>query len=42
MPIAWDELDTIKPNQITMKKAVKKVNEENPWKDFFDTHQKLK
>ena len=42
MPIAWEELDTIKPNQITMKKALKKVTETNPWQDFFTAHQKLK
>jgi len=42
MPILWEELDTIKPNQITMKKALKKVSEGNPWKDFFEVSQKLK
>jgi len=42
MPIFWEELDSIKPNQITMKKAIKKVNEGNPWKDFFNIQQRLK
>jgi len=42
MPIAWEELDNIKPNSITMKKALQKVAESNPWKDFFTINQKLK
>lgn len=42
MPIAWEELDKIKPNQITMKKAILKAEETDPWKDFFTVKQKLK
>lgn len=34
-PISWKELDTIKPNEITLKKALKKLKEPNPWKNFF-------
>lgn len=35
-PIRWDELDKIKPNEINIKKALKKILEEDPWKDFFE------
>ena len=34
-PISWDELDKIKPNEINIKKALKKIKEKDPWKDFF-------
>ena len=35
MPIAWNELDKIKPNEITLKKALKKIKERDPWQNFF-------
>ena len=35
-PISWSELDKIKPNQITLRKALKKITEKDPWKDFFN------
>lgn len=35
MPISWDELDKIKPNGITLKKAIKMLNDKDPWKNFF-------
>lgn len=35
-PISWNELDKIKPNSITLKKALKKLKEKDPWKNFFD------
>lgn len=34
-PIAWNELDTIKPNEITMKDALKRIKQKDPWRDFF-------
>ena len=34
-PISWNELDKIKPNEITLRKALKKLKEPNPWKNFF-------
>ena len=34
-PIRWDELDKIKPDEITLKKALEKIKEKNPWNDFF-------
>lgn len=40
MPIAWDDLDKIKPNEVTMKNYKKYLN--NAWEDFFNTTQKLK
>lgn len=36
MPIAWKDLDKIKPNEITMKKAIERLKLRDPWKDFFD------
>ncbi len=36
MPITWKELDKIKPNEITMKKAIERLKLRDPWKDFFD------
>jgi len=35
-PISWDELNTIKPNSITLKKALKKIKEKDPWINFWD------
>ena len=35
-PIRWDELDKIKPNEITMKEALKRIKNKDPWKDFFE------
>ena len=34
-PIRWDELDKIKPNEITLDVAVKKIKEKDPWAGFF-------
>jgi len=34
-PISWSELDKIKPNQITLRKALKKITEKDPWAYFF-------
>jgi len=34
-PISWKELDKVKPNEITMKEALKKIRNKNPWSDFF-------
>jgi len=36
MPIKWSELDKVKPNEITIKEAIKRLNRVDPWKDFFD------
>ena len=34
-PISWKELDKIKPNEITIKEALKRIKLKDPWKDFF-------
>ena len=34
MPISWDELNKIKPDGITMKIALKKIKQKDPWKGF--------
>jgi len=34
-PISWSELDKIKPNEITIKEALKRIKKNDPWKDFF-------
>lgn len=35
IPISWEELNKIKPNEITIKKALKKIEEKDPWHNFF-------
>lgn len=35
IPIKWSELDKIKPNDITIKEAVKRLKRKDPWEDFF-------
>lgn len=35
MPIKWSELDKIKPNEITINEAIKRLKRKEPWKDFF-------
>lgn len=39
MPIAWEDLDKIKPNQINLKNYKKYLN--NSWKNFFNINQTL-
>ena len=34
MPIKWSELDKVKPDEITMDKAIKRLNRVDPWKGF--------
>ncbi|MBQ3021175.1 MAG: non-homologous end-joining DNA ligase [Bacilli bacterium] len=34
-PISWNELDKIKPNSITLKKALEKIKGKDPWKGFY-------
>lgn len=41
MPILWQDLTKIKPNQINIKNY-KKYIKSNPWQDFFIIKQKLK
>ena len=35
MPISWNELDKIKPNEITLKKTLERIKLKDPWIDFF-------
>ena len=34
MPIKWSELDKIKPDEITIDKAIMRLNRVDPWKNF--------
>ena len=34
MPIAWNELDKIKPDEITMEEAIKRLKRKDPWQNF--------
>lgn len=36
MPISWNELDEIAPNDIDIFKAVERLKKKDPWEDFFD------
>lgn len=35
-PIFWSELNTIKPNSITIKNIKERLKKKDPWNDFFD------
>ena len=34
MPIAWNELDKVKPDEITIEKAIKRLKRKDPWKNI--------
>ena len=36
MPIKWSELDKIKPDEIDINAALKRLSRTNPWHDFWD------
>lgn len=38
MPITWNELDKIKPNEITIDKAITRLKKKDPWEDFFTSN----
>jgi bifunctional non-homologous end joining protein LigD len=42
MPIAWDELETVAPDGISMADALARIGGNDPWKDFFRNDQVLK
>ena len=42
MPIAWEELDSVAPDGITMAEALKRIGGDDPWKGFFRNDQVLK
>lgn len=41
MPIAWDELDEIVPDDIDMNEAVGRLAKDDPWDGFFKTRQTI-
>lgn len=42
MPIAWEELETVAPDGISMADALQRIGANDPWKDFYKNHQILK
>ena len=36
MPIKWSELDKVKPDEVTIDLALKRLKRKDPWIDFFD------
>lgn len=36
MPIKWSELDKVKPSEITIDDALKRLKRKDPWEGFFD------
>ncbi|MDF2949495.1 MAG: ligase [Sedimentibacter sp.] len=42
MPIEWEELDTVAPDSINIMEALLRLEEKDPWKDFFQNNQMLK
>ncbi len=42
MPISWNELDKIAPNEINAKSALERIEKPDPWRDFFKVKQNLK
>jgi bifunctional non-homologous end joining protein LigD len=42
MPIAWEELDRVAPDAVTMAEALLRIKGDDPWKDFYNNNQMLK
>lgn len=42
VPISWEELDTIAPDGVDMFGAIQRLNQPDPWSDFFKSDQRLK
>ena len=42
MPIAWEELDDVAPNGVTLENVEKRLEKEDPWKNFFEVDQGLR
>ena len=38
MPIRWSELGKVKPNEITIEMALKRLKRKDPWENFFDVN----
>ena len=39
MPISWQELDKVKPDEITIQEAMKRLRRKDPWENFFQIEQ---
>ena len=42
MPIAWEELDIVAPDGVTMSGALARLGGDDPWQGFFSLGQRLK
>lgn len=42
LPISWKELDSTTPDGISMSEALSRLQQHDPWKDFFEVKQRLK
>lgn len=38
MPIKWSELDKIRPDEITIEEAIKRLRRKDPWEGFFEVN----
>ena len=41
MPITWEELDTVAPDGVDMAEALRRIDGDDPWKDFFSLSNRL-
>lgn len=41
MPITYDELDIVKPNEIDIYAGMERLKDDDPWKEFYEVEQKL-
>lgn len=39
MPIFWNELDKIKPDEVTIEKAIKRLKRKDPWENILSIQQ---
>jgi len=42
MPIAWEELHEVAPNEVTLENIEKRLEKEDPWENFFKVDQGLR
>jgi len=42
MPIAWEELDTVAPDGVDIREALRRLGERDPWEGFFRQDQILR
>ncbi len=41
MPITWDEIDMVSPDEVSIPGALLKIEKDDPWEGFFDNNQSL-